>query len=114
MKKLFLVPVLCLALLLPEIKALASSPEGENFCKQCGAALNWGYSPARQYTETHFVESKIIFDSNKNPVYIKCTITCVETPLARVCPNGHGAQWRGTCYEEFHSCNECANVREYR
>lgn len=113
MKKILLVPILCMAMFLPGIKTLAADPLLYKYCPQCGANLTWGAGQTSHYTNVHYVDTNLV-DSNKNPIYEKCTVSYEDTPVSRICPNGHGAVWSGTCHDERHSSSRCSNIREYR
>lgn len=106
-KKFLFLPVLCLAVLLMGMTVAASDGSDVNYCGTCGAALYVVTSPASQWTATHQVVTYV----NGNPKTETCTVSHIRTPLAKVCPNGHGAKWQGVCHDEFHSV--CGDRRYY-
>ena len=111
MKKILLtVPALCLAILFCGFTVLASNPNDVNYCSNCGAELYWASSPSVNYTETHLVKT-IYVDSNGAPIYATCTVGHSKTEVAKMCPNGHGARWRGTHHSENHSY--CGGAKSY-
>lgn len=104
MKKLFLVPLICVAMFLPGIRTLAAvNPPTECPFPACDGILLWGSGQSEHHVENH------TYCNDQT-----CTVTCVTTPVWKVCPNGHGVVWSGVCYEEFHSCSSARNIKEYR
>lgn len=102
-KALLTVPALCLAILFCGFTVLASNPNEVNYCSNCGAKdLYWASSPSEYYTTTHEVKTNLV-DSNHQPIKAICTVGHMRTEVAKVCRNGHGAQWRGFSHTENHS-----------
>lgn len=115
-KKKFLltIPALCLAILFCGTTALASNPDDVKYCSTCAAPLNWVAGSSGNRTDVHYLPTNLV-DSDKRPIYEKCTITYVETPVAKVCSKGHGVKWSATCYDEYHTSDKCVrHKREYR
>lgn len=105
MKKFLLIPILCIAMFLPGTKVLAGGVNPPTECPylNCNATLNWGSDQSEVHLTNHTYCNNQI-----------CTVTCVTTPVYKICPVGHGVVWKGVCYEEFHTCSSKENVREYR
>ncbi|MGN0401357.1 MAG: hypothetical protein ACI4HQ_03730 [Acetatifactor sp.] len=83
---------------------------GDNYCGTCGAALIVTSSGADHWQTTHQVKTNLV-DSAGNPVYAVCTVSHICTPVAKVCPSGHGVKWSGICHDENHSI--CGSFQYY-
>lgn len=113
MKKFLFIPILCMALILPAIKTLAADPNEVKTCNDCKAPLTWVSNPTQHYTTIHYLPTNLV-DADKRPIYEKCTVEINITDVAKICPNGHGIQWRATCHQEYHSSTRCGDKIEYK